>query len=82
MMRRRAARSRGRSTKYVRLDARKCTACWECVSECKYGALGRLNLWFHKHVVIKDSDKCRGCKRCIAICPKGAFAAVTQNATP
>ena len=53
-----AKRSRRRSTEYVRVDTGKCIACWKCIDECTHGALGSLNLWFHKHVVIKDSGKC------------------------
>jgi Fe-S-cluster-containing hydrogenase component 2 len=68
-----ARRSRRRSTKYVRVDTGRCTGCWKCLDECTQGALGSLNLWFHKHVVIRDPEKCRGCKRCIAVCPNGAF---------
>ncbi len=75
-MRAGAKRWRGRSTKYIRVDTSKCKACWECIGECKYGSLGCLNLWFHKHVVISDPEKCRGCKRCIAVCPNGVFEAL------
>ncbi len=67
-----AKRSR-RSTRYIRVDADKCTACWKCIEECQYGVLGALNLWFHKHVVVRESEKCRGCKRCIEVCPNGVF---------
>jgi ferredoxin len=70
-------RSRRRSTKHIRLDTGKCKACWKCIEECKYGALGYVNLWFHKHVVVRDPEKCRGCKRCIAVCPNGVFEAAS-----
>jgi Fe-S-cluster-containing hydrogenase component 2 len=75
-MRASARRSRRRSTKYVRVDAGKCTGCWKCLDECTQGALGSLNLWFHKHVVVRDPEKCHGCKRCIAVCPNGVFEAL------
>jgi uncharacterized Fe-S center protein len=71
-----AKRSRRGSTKYVQVDTGKCEACWKCIDECAQGALGSLNLWVHKHVVIKNSEKCCGCKRCIAVCPNGVFEAL------
>lgn len=71
-MKRRGKRSR-RATRYISVDIGKCVACWKCVDECKHGVLGSLNLWFHKHVVVRDFEKCRGCKRCIAVCPNGVF---------
>ena len=71
-------RSRSKNTKYIQVDTRKCKACWACIDECEYGTLGKVNVWFHKHVVIKDPEKCRGCKRCITLCPKGVFTPVIQ----
>jgi Fe-S-cluster-containing hydrogenase component 2 len=62
-----------RGTRYVSIDTRKCTACWKCIDECKFGVLKSLNMWFHKHVVVGDAEKCRGCKHCIAVCPSGVF---------
>jgi Fe-S-cluster-containing hydrogenase component 2 len=65
-----------RGTEYVRIDTHKCTACWKCIDECKFGVLRALNMWFHKHVVVQDAGKCRGCKRCVTVCPNGVFQAL------
>ena len=69
-------RLRRNSTDYICADTGKCKACWVCIDECKHGVLRKLDLWFHKHVVIKNAEKCRGCKRCIAVCPNGVFEAL------
>jgi uncharacterized Fe-S center protein len=74
-------RSRRNSTKHIYADTGKCKACWACIDECKYDTLGKVDLWFHKHVVIKNAEKCRGCKRCIAVCPNGVFEPVIQTRT-
>lgn len=74
-----AMRSQRNKTKHIIADTKKCKACWDCIDECEYGTLGKVNLWFHKHVVIKNADKCHGCKRCIAVCPNEVFQPITEN---
>jgi ferredoxin len=74
-------RSRKRSTKYIIADTTKCEACWICIDECEYNVLGKVNLWFHKHIIIKNGDECRGCLKCVSICPNGVFEPVTQSKT-
>jgi 2-oxoglutarate ferredoxin oxidoreductase subunit delta len=74
-------RSRRNSTDHICADTGKCKACWACIDECKHGVLRKVDLWFHKHVVIKNAEKCRGCKRCIAVCPNGVFKPVVQTLT-
>ena len=74
-----AMRSRRNSTKYVFADTGKCKACWACIDECEHDVLGKINLWFHKHVVIKNAEKCLGCKRCIDVCPNGVFEPLMQT---
>jgi uncharacterized Fe-S center protein len=74
-------RSRRNSTDHICADTAKCKACWACIDECEYRALGKVNLWFHRHVVIKNADKCCGCKRCIAVCPNGVLKPVMQART-
>lgn len=73
-----AMRSNRNRTEYIWADTSKCKACWECIDECRHGALGKVNIWFHKHVVIKNAEKCRGCKSCIAVCPNGVFEAIAK----
>ena len=69
----RAAASRKRRTKHVVADTRRCKACWECIDACKQGVLGKVDIWFHRHVVVRHAEKCRGCRRCVATCPNGVF---------
>ncbi|MBN2500989.1 MAG: ferredoxin family protein [Anaerolineales bacterium] len=71
----------GKSTKHIRLDTSNCEACWECIDECKYGVLGKVDFWFHKHVIVEHPEKCSGCKRCIDICPHGVFEPVPATPT-
>jgi 2-oxoglutarate ferredoxin oxidoreductase subunit delta len=72
-------RSKRHSTQYIHADTSKCEACWECIPECKYDTLGKLDFWFHKHVVIKNPENCRGCRACIAACPNGVFRPVIKE---
>jgi ferredoxin len=73
----RSKRRRGHFSKYIYADTSKCEACWECIEVCKYGVLGKVDFWFHKHVVFKNGDACRGCKKCFAACPNGVFRTLT-----
>jgi NAD-dependent dihydropyrimidine dehydrogenase PreA subunit len=68
-------------TKYISAETTKCEACWICIDECKCDTLGKVNIWFHKHIVIENADECYGCKKCVAICPNGVFEPVTQSKT-
>lgn len=70
--------SRGHSSKYIYADNSKCEACWECIEVCKFEVLGKVDFWFHKHVVFKNGDNCRGCKKCIAACPNGVLMTLTK----
>ena len=68
-----AKRSRNKSTRFIIADTTRCEACWVCLDECDFNVLGKLNIWIHKHVIIKNADACRGCKKCVAVCPNGVF---------
>lgn len=61
---------------HIHVDTNKCLACWICIDECKSGALGKVDIWFHKHVVIKHTGKCIGCKHCVTVCPNGVIQPV------
>jgi len=50
-----------------------------CVDECKYDVLGKMDMWFHRHVVVRNAENCRGCKHCITVCPNGVFEPVTES---
>ncbi len=62
-----------KATRYVKIDARKCKACWKCVDECPRQVIGKIDFWFHKHVMFRHSEACIGCRKCIETCPHGAY---------
>jgi Fe-S-cluster-containing hydrogenase component 2 len=66
-------RTRRRETKFVRLEARRCTACWECLAVCPEQVLGKVDLGWHRHVRIRDAQACNGCKKCVRVCDPGAL---------
>jgi 2-oxoglutarate ferredoxin oxidoreductase subunit delta len=80
-MKKNTIKSRNNSTKYIIADTAKCKACWVCVDECEYNVLGKVDFWFHKHIIIKNGNECRGCQKCVAICPHGVFESATQSNT-
>jgi 2-oxoglutarate ferredoxin oxidoreductase subunit delta len=80
-MRTNPMRSKRKSTKYIYVDTSKCEACWDCIDECKQDVLGKVDIWFHKHVIIKNAEKCCGCKSCISVCPNGVFEPITKTRT-
>ena len=67
----RAARD---ATPFVTLDRSRCEACWECIDVCPESVLGKIDVWFHRHAVVRDGDRCRGCRRCIKVCAAGALS--------
>ena len=62
------------TTPFVTLDRSRCTACWECIAVCPESVLGKIDVWFHRHAVVRDGDRCRGCRRCIKVCAAGALS--------
>jgi Pyruvate/2-oxoacid:ferredoxin oxidoreductase delta subunit len=60
-------------TRFVRLDSRRCIACWRCIGKCPEKVIGRINLPWHKHARIKNADNCRGCLKCVNACESGAL---------
>lgn len=59
--------------KFILLDANKCEACWECISVCKQKAIGKIDLFIHKHARIANTSLCSGCMKCIKACLHGAI---------
>ncbi|PKN62438.1 MAG: hypothetical protein CVU57_24435 [Deltaproteobacteria bacterium HGW-Deltaproteobacteria-15] len=72
-------RSKSKTTPYVSVDTHKCEACWKCVDTCRTGTLGKVNFWFHKHVVVINAESCRGCGPCVEVCPEGAFVRIERS---
>lgn len=65
-----------RATKFVKINPHNCVACWECIPVCPKNVIGKIDLWFHKHVVFKHSDDCIGCFKCIKTCPHDVYSKV------
>lgn len=61
-------------TNYIKLDTRKCKACFKCIKNCPEQIIGKIDLPWHKHAVIIEHNKCSGCLKCIDICNYGAFS--------
>ncbi|MGV7928736.1 MAG: ferredoxin family protein [Spirochaetota bacterium] len=72
-----AARRRARkSTRFIRLDARACEACWKCVEACPRAVIGKIDFFFHRHAVIANAGECTGCLKCVKVCEYGAIQGV------
>jgi Fe-S-cluster-containing hydrogenase component 2 len=65
--------SRRRKNDFIRLDTRLCDACWDCIEVCPKQALGKIDVIWHHHVIIRDAEACNGCKKCVRACESGAI---------
>ena len=61
-------------SQFIQLDANKCKACWKCMEMCENDVFGRINLPWHKHIVVSKADNCTGCIKCVKICEYGALS--------
>jgi ferredoxin len=66
------------ATRFIRIDTRTCTACWNCIAACKQGAIGKINLFFHKHSRIVHADLCTGCLKCMRVCESHAITHIPK----
>lgn len=71
---RRESRRSRTSTPFIVLDRSRCEACWSCVDACPKGALGKMQVLWHKHAVVADAERCTGCRRCLDVCALGALS--------
>lgn len=60
-------------SRFVRLNTRKCEACWKCLEKCPSQVIGKVDLLWHKHALIKNACDCTGCLRCVKACESGAL---------
>ncbi|NJK87323.1 MAG: FeS-binding protein [Bacteroidales bacterium] len=58
---------------FVKLNTRKCKACWDCIAACKSNVLGKIDLPWHKHSIIANAKSCTGCFVCVKTCKYDAF---------
>jgi len=68
------------STRFVRLYAKNCSACWKCLAICPAKVIGRVNLPWHKHARFRNVEACTGCLKCIRACESGALLRNLQSA--
>jgi ferredoxin len=78
-MRSRSNNNYSTRTTYIQLDTIKCTACWECLAECKNHVIGRINLPWHKHSKFVNSNDCNGCLKCVKVCEPGALTKISNT---
>ena len=65
-------------TTFIKLDTHKCKACWKCMRGCPTKVIGKVDLPWHKHVLLLEPGKCTGCNKCVKGCE---FGALTRNPT-
>ena len=63
-------------TEHIALDPHRCEACWACVEACPKGVLGKVNILFHKHAVVRGADECIGCGKCVKVCKSDAITKI------
>jgi len=62
-----------KENQFIRLETRRCTACWKCLDVCPEQALGKIEVAWHRHVRLLDDEACTGCKKCVRACESGAL---------
>jgi len=60
-------------TTFIRLDTRKCEACWNCLDACPNQVIGKISFLGHRHAVIQKPDQCIGCLKCVKSCLYNAY---------
>jgi 2-oxoglutarate ferredoxin oxidoreductase subunit delta len=63
-----AISDRRHGTEYIQLNTANCQACWECVEACPNDVLGKLDVFFHRHVRVVAAENCAGCGACVQAC--------------
>ena len=61
-------------TKYIKLDTRKCEACWKCIEACPENVFSKINILWHKHVRLDNPNNCIGCLKCFKGCTSNALS--------
>jgi Fe-S-cluster-containing hydrogenase component 2 len=66
-------KSHRRQNEFIKLYPRHCEACWDCIEVCPKQALGKIEMGWHRHVIIENPEACNGCKKCVRACEHGAL---------
>ena len=66
-------------TDHIRIDTHQCKACWTCIETCPNDVLGKIDLKFHRHVVVDTPARCTGCAKCVRACPHGAISRIVEE---
>lgn len=66
-------------TDHVCLAAHRCSACWKCLDACKAGVFSKIDLPWHKHVILGAPERCTGCRACIRQCEYGALTRTPER---
>ena len=61
-------------TKYIKLDNRRCQACWKCLESFPNHVLGKAILFKHRHAHVDHAEAYKGCKKCVYSCPNNAIS--------
>jgi NAD-dependent dihydropyrimidine dehydrogenase PreA subunit len=77
-MRQRFFKREHTNTAFVKLDTKKCEACWKCVEVCSNNVIGKINLPWHKHILIVNESACIGCMKCAKICKTVAITKLNK----
>jgi NAD-dependent dihydropyrimidine dehydrogenase PreA subunit len=74
-----SSRRRRTPSAFIALDRGSCEACWECIAACPKGVIDKMDMWLHRHAVVRAGDLCTGCGRCVKVCPSGALTAIDRS---
>lgn len=72
-------RSTHMRTMHIKIDNRRCQACWDCVNACPRDVIRKVNLFFHKHSHINQAALCIGCFKCVKVCKFQAIIKIQKE---
>lgn len=66
-------------TEFIKLNNRKCKACWQCIAACPNDVIGFVDIIIHKHAHIDSPEYCKGCMKCVAACSQNAIVSLNSD---
>lgn len=61
------------SNNFININTSLCVACWECIGNCKKNVFEKIDLPWHKHIIMARGEDCTGCLRCTNVCKQNAI---------